>query len=1821
MFILLLVYFSLFIEKLLADNEYGINLDLNIKNISVNKSGITPKITTAKDEIFYFEIKPNDENSLSLFNLTFFNGTYANNSFTQRYLNLKKPLIYIDSEISSINSKKIEINCSSDCNYHLFYQILNQPNLKDNSNFSLYYYNKYISNKKINYKTEVTDLKSNNILINVMGKSIEDFPISFYYGNQLIKSEKNFINGKGLLITKDSGITLNSSKNFSIEYTPLLNDSITFSSRIINLSKNIPTTEIDILSETYVVLNKNFSKECFSVKSDNNDFIYLNAFSKQGINVSHVNSSNYSHIFDEKKIINSDYFLFNLSLSNVFCFNLTDENLPSSTVDFQIFFQDKIMDNMDILTPFLRGVEYKFFLKNSTMVYHRLASYNKNAKYASSSEFYIKLKLLQGKIDFYQGTCSNFPNCFINKETFSTNSYYKLNLISNVIEDGINIGEANFNLSLSNYSIRIIYFSDYQILPAVKCNIQNEEENCEYTIQIMNKVDDLRYTQTSYGKNIYKNYDYINSYGSKVCYAFNVDDENITSIKVELNSLQGNSDLKTYSDSQFSNSIGNYYSLGNKEYIIINKNEAQENLINQYYYCINFATKAYSISKVILKSNNDTNDYISEGETEINSINKGNSKNLIFVKQNISNSYFIFIKAINCKLNISYNNNKALNKSQFLDYDNTKEESNLMISLDSLDSGRSNKNENCIFYTGFSDITKPIQINEGISYDLTLSTNLKKMLFRYDFYLNKTKILIFIDKYNTGILKITVHSVNSKEYYLTDFNNFKAIDVDVKDITAGNNLNHSVIFIDVEYYEEIETDINYSLEIFYTEDKSPYYLPEGELILDILELYNGTQYFYTDIKNGKYAEIVINSKTHPLNTLYGKIIKKNENESYSNWNNYVQLPENNSLTYDYYNRKFIIYENDTKDCDNEFGCELYIGFKNNNQSGAYLEYSIFLRYDDTIVKVPNDEYLFGSLEINNEEKQYDYYSYTVTKNIKKFLIIFDTELCEIYINEGEEKPSNDSYKYKIGSDVHSLKISSENSLINKVYTIAVTPKDLNGNYKSYYRFKIVEQSNEQIIYFIESQSEEFCEIENDGENCFYILKYNPNNKIYNFYARNLLYMENNMINIKAKVVNAKDFELSNNKLSYFNEDDFNYNNILNGYLNFSINTNFNEDQFILIKLTSEHKGKISLTSQFYPTYRTDYLNPNYYKLFSCFESSNTQKEIKFEGNETYSIRFQIINGSKINLTQSITKYNIELNNEEQNNINLVGKLSISNSFVIPSNNYYTLIGKYTQRTSDINFDIIEYGNPNYFTYFKSYNEIFPIIFYLPVINPKKNLTIYVNITNNISSIEDFNVEVYGILTDSVSVMKAKRNLNTEFNIGANSECEFDYDENSAVFKFNAKDFRNFKVNDTKYFYIKLNASNYNLPNISLIVDTELSKEEEEISSSSQSTSTSKSTSKSNSKSSSSSSKEKENSSSDSSSYEEDSIVIENLVNITTKTYFNSILKNNEINSFLLNFYESTTSKIKLELSYPNDEFSISFRAYQNSTTKSPLIKDNNINEIDSDGKTYYLINELTNYLGIFIQLSPKNNKNRNYRKIDDNNSKFFTVKYNEYTKDEEIIYFNFTNDSISFSTTDDNYIWSVGQINSSTADFNYDNIKYSLNLYDSDYYSLTNLESIYFDDKSNYTFSNYTLNDSSKIVIFTINKNDIPYEISDYFINIIANITYNNNDYELLSANPISFRIDTFNYSSSSEEDIEKNIALIIILIVILVAVFISLIIYLVYKFVIKKKHSTYEHEKFDNEKYGHNNLNTEQKCININEKPDYKNIELNNVEHPVDIE
>ncbi len=309
--------------------------------------------------------------------------------------------------------------------------------------------------------------------------------------------------------------------------------------------------------------------------------------------------------------------------------------------------------------------------------------------------------------------------------------------------------------------------------------------------------------------------------------------------------------------------------------------------------------------------------------------------------------------------------------------------------------------------------------------------------------------------------------------------------------------------------------------------------------------------------------------------------------------------------------------------------------------------------------------------------------------------------------------------------------------------------------------------------------------------------------------------------------------------------------------------------------------------------------------------------------------------------------------------------------------------------------------------------------------------------------------------------------------------------------------------------------------------------------------------------------------------------------------------------------------MKLEISFPTHKYSISFRAYKNSSTQSLLINDKNIKNIDSNGKIIYIISELSNYFGIVVQISPKNNKK--YRKIEENNSDFFTVKYKEYSKDEEIIYtqYYFNNNSINFSSNDNYYVWSVEQLNSINENNNY-LIKYSLNLFNSnDYSSISILESISYGN-SIYSFNNYTLNDSSKTVEFIVNKNDISNKNS-YYINIIANITYNNNDYELLCAKPISFLINSNNEEENiSFDDNKKKDKFFIIFIIILFFIIIVVII-IIFSCITKNKYENNNLEKIGNERNG-NNLNTEQNYLNIDEKAGFKNIEMKNIEHPVNI-
>ena len=181
-----------------------------------------------------------------------------------------------------------------------------------------------------------------------------------------------------------------------------------------------------------------------------------------------------------------------------------------------------------------------------------------------------------------------------------------------------------------------------------------------------------------------------------------------------------------------------------------------------------------------------------------------------------------------------------------------------------------------------------------------------------------------------------------------------------------------------------------------------------------------------------------------------------------------------------------------------------------------------MRYDDTFVELEQDEYVFGSLSKTIEENEMDYFIIDVVKDTDRIIIEFDSELSEIYVKKGNEKPTSTSYDHKITSDNTFFEIPAN---LNDKFSFAVSTKELDQYSTSFYSFKVIfpDKGVYPYIQRIESSQNEFCIIDNSDSKknrCLFLIpiySYNTIIIIY-FYDKNEDYLDNNNITIYDKKV-------------------------------------------------------------------------------------------------------------------------------------------------------------------------------------------------------------------------------------------------------------------------------------------------------------------------------------------------------------------------------------------------------------------------------------------------------------------------------------------------------------------------------------------------------------------------------------------------------------------------------------------------------------------------------------------------------------------------------
>ena len=1662
----------------------------------------------------YIKLKFLIKNPFDLINIyiSFPNQTISKFNFNYRLLNQENNSIcflpldyYIYNDIDLLN---ILFECSNNCNFNLSYQLTNETEIYDNKYFNIF----PLDNKKliINYWSELKSLENNDILINIFTTYINYVNnIEIFYDNiSLNISNKTYLNGYGLLITKNNNINLKSSIPFIIKFDLIKYELFTISTRIIKLVNEIGLNKIELNKQYNILLNNNLKEECFELDISSDKLIYMNGYSIKGINIFQVKKDNITSQIKNKTIINSEYFIFNISHSNLICFQKINEE---ADLIFQFLIQEDL--KKEYIIPLIRTIPYKFYLDNNSFIYNRFASFNKNINHLnyedSNDIIYIKITSIKGIIEYKRQNCFLFPNCsydlnnnFFNEIIYENNTY----LDSYIINSETIFVEPFYSLN--------------QITPIIICKNEENLNGCEYIITLYHR-NDSKILFLSKDKSI-KKFSGFFPFSSNY-FSFFIENNNTHSIKIELDLLGGEADLFLYNSLNNSHEIGTYYEIGNKEYIIL-KNNFESGLNGEYnikiiandesvYYKFKIIENFYYNDKV----------YIVPNETNVGNIFINETQIFTFIRD-INNKYFIFFNSLNCELNISYNRNNIIGKNfqYYIDnINNNQSEIDVLISIHNFDTQRKNNNENCIFYFGGNELNNYISIIEGISYNFTLNKNISKLLFKFEFFkiqnVEQNNLLLIIDKYGKGTIKLKIYSNNKIENYLfvTDFKTFKAFEIKIEDYSSCET--KCTFYIEVEFEKEYKNDINFLIKINYNQENFPVYLPKDQMILNILPL-NGIQYFYTDIKKDVYAEIVINFKAYELNYLNGIIINKTESTSSKNWSKKVNLPipEDSNLTFDKYNNKLIVNKNDTENCSDDFGCELYMVISNTQENISFLEYSIFLRYNESNILIKNNEYIFGSLYKTKNEKEYNYYIYKIEVDIKKFFIIFKTELCEIYIKKGKnEKPTKISYDYYINSNETVYIIESNTSLLNEYFSFSVTTKDLEGNFNSYYRFKIINSIENNLINYVDNEQEDYCHIKNNL-NCYFIIPSISNNFNKNYFVY-ISYINNydSKISIYVSLKSQSLFETMKNYSSFFNNNsNFNYSSNNNGFISINISESNKEDNYIIFKISSNEEGIIQFIPKF-TYYNYKYLKPQTKLLY--YTTNIDDIVFNYKNERTFSVYTQLINGKnfKINIT-SLDKIYL-LSENEQNNIlfNDISKNYFNKSLYIINSDNSLYIMEYKKRTSEQNFDELNYGVINYVNYFL-YDEVslFPIGFYLPIMNESKNIKFLINITNDISSLK--NITFKGYITDRTSIMKEKRNIKSNLNILAEQDTnQYNTLNYTNIIGFYKESISKNKINEQKYFYIKISCENKNitLKNISIEVKVNLTSNESED----------------------------EESKLNEDSNSKDNFEYENNLSsakfIASNKYLQFEIKSNEPN--IIGIKNNNFNEIyKIEISSFSSQYNLMLRKFDSIKNISILINQN-INIIKSYGKTTYILNKLSDCDKFYIIFIYKNiSKIRNLD--DSNSSEYIFIKYTSYKNNEDVEIYSFKPSKNNIYALDGYLIWSIGKIILNNSIYS-NNTNYTLFLYDSNIFkniseveNIKNLSSI-----NNYT--NYLFDEENNLVYFNISQSNLP-EPGIYFVVVKAEILTKNNDIEILCSKAISLKLSftlneelIFSYSSYDE--------------------------------------------------------------------------------------
>ena len=1024
------------------------------------------------------------------------------------------------------------------CNYLLEikgeeYAEINSPNFN---------YNFYINedNKEMKFKIINDNEKNNNQILTVFATGGKKIDLN------LKTDKKKSLNGDNILIGKGITTRMETFEYFELTVNAEKGDYITIGSKIvIDKKSDYNTLNSNGYQLTGYLKTSTLEEECYLI-SDNNIDYNKNAFivglfyNKEG-NIKYKDRNFKDLEEDSDESINGysssakGYYTYIYNQNNnkrkYICISLPDSEAGTLIYSLQFTQPGKKSGLSNLYHPQLSGNIYPRMLEKGSYAFFNGINLDSN-----SDEIIYNMISNEGLPRMYIYKCENYPLCEFDNNNDKMTLINEINLMSTW-----HSVEKNSPIDANQY----IMFVECEDLDDL-----SQSNHCFFFTSIYGNKDKIYLVE---GKSFSQ---YIID-GQDSEYIIDISAEkDIYKIHVDILIINGDVDLTINQENEIPIN-GNRHILSNKIFYSIHKDENPN--LERIFAKVKAKTNAYYIIdyKIVRTAEEELANKIHTGINYLIPIaKKENAKEKTITIYNNKllddESHYSSFYSLNCKFEIFRKQEfgDPIKIHSFGNYgediiepeENVSAEKEYTYTIKLIDEIKTNLNEDydmCMLYVSSVELMneanyhsqKEILVNEGIPQRIQFM-KLKNIKFIYPHTDIDKDVAINLKVINSAKFSFNL-IYNNKESETKYFSSSKIEYINRYNIESncgGGQICNIIVSIGVE--EEIQEEENAPmLEISIRQiGNIPFYIPIGVARKDFVPASSSLNLFTILGQNNEGYINVDFARGSGL--IYSKIVEiGGQGDGNPDWRQY-QFPksQDNTLKYDFYNKKIIFTKDDTGKC--RLGCYLLISIKssttgNLDENYRFHQFSITvsltpegkLKDNGPIIEIEPEQYIVGSFNDENKIKtkdMYEFYQLNIPFNAKTVELDCQSDSAIFLINVGKDRPSYEKPFKKIESRSDTVfeltndeileQLIAGNYITNSYLTIGVYSEVMESPYGTSYSFRVHFTKEDLNIYKVDSDQKTLCKPKDIGNNeyrCLYMITYGEIDFIYDLmiYAR------------------------------------------------------------------------------------------------------------------------------------------------------------------------------------------------------------------------------------------------------------------------------------------------------------------------------------------------------------------------------------------------------------------------------------------------------------------------------------------------------------------------------------------------------------------------------------------------------------------------------------------------------------------------------------------------------------------------------------------------